>query len=204
MRLYHIHKSNDYDELYKEGAVIPAGSKLNQMRVKFLNDSSSYLKSSKKVDGVVHNNYESIANLVDTDKLAEMSEYEQIRTLEAIKTYVINSQLSTRELILEDVRLRKFKELPSRYRCMWLTDKDGLDAWIEKLNTDENTQVYEVEAEGNIFKTREALLPKVYIPYNDMYKQAMHYWNPSNDDLKNVDDREYLAYGEVKLLKRVK
>ena len=32
----------------------------------------------------------------------------------------------------------------------------------------------------------------------------MHYWNPVDDDLKNVDDREYLAYGEVKLLKRVK
>ena len=204
MKLYHIHKPNQHDEYFQEGAVLPAGSGINYFRGDFLNRSSSYLKSTEEQDGKTIRHFDSISNLINVDTIREMTDEEKIKLVDTVYAYVRNSQTDIRELILEDVRIRRFRERPSRYKCMWLTDHEGLNTWLRLLNTDDNAMVFEVEANGNVFVSTNKLLPASYIPYNDMYKQACHYWDPSKEDLRNAEDREYLVTGDVKLLKRVK
>ena len=54
-----------------------------------------------------------------------------------------------------------------------------------------------------MFVSLDRLLPRCYMPHNDMYEQALKYWNPSKEDLKKVNEKEYLLEGTMKLVKRV-
>ncbi len=60
-----------------------------------------------------------------------------------------------------------------------------------------------MKATGNIFKINEQLLPDEDLSYEEMYKQAKKYWEPTIGSDMNMTN-EYLVQGEIEVLRRVK
>ena len=56
-----------------------------------------------------------------------------------------------------------------------------------------------MKATGNIFKINEQLLPDEDLSYEEMYKQAKKYWEPTIGSDMNVTN-EYLVQGEIEVL----
>ena len=106
-----------------------------------------------------------------------------------------------RENALENFRLNKFSNLPSRLHSVYLTDEKGIDTWIEKFGNAKLT-LYRVEAEGTIFKTNEQLIPDERLTYQEAYDASYRYWNPN---FKKVPENtnEYLAQGKIKVLEKI-
>ncbi len=204
MKLYHIHKPNKYDELYYEGSNIFIGNNYNAFTNDFFERSAAYLKNREEVNGKLYCHYGNITELLDNDKIANMSAEEKLKTLDIIRNYVRNSQIDTREMILEQVREACFSHLPSRRYCAWLTDEESIDTWMEYLRYRDGYQLFEVEADGNLFVSTNKLLPDGYHKIKMIYEESFGYWNPSEDDLKDAKDKEYLFEGNLKILRRVK
>ena len=122
MKLYNIHKSNHFDDLYYEGSSFIVGDKPNKFREEFLSRSCSYLD-----------------HILDYDLISKMNDEDMKKLVIFMKTFVSNSIIDFRELILEDVRSKYYKDRPSRYNCMWLTDEESLPFWIKWIN--DNTSI---------------------------------------------------------------
>ena len=54
-----------------------------------------------------------------------------------------------REQVFEDVRKEKFNSLPSRHKCIWLTDDENLAYW--KTMSEERRALLTLELNGDIF-----------------------------------------------------
>ena len=204
MKLYHIHKPNKYDGLYEEGNIFVVGNSRNTFMDEFLDRTASYLHHSEEKDGKILDVRHNIDELLDLERIKNMTKEQQEEVFYIIKKYVINSEIDFRELILEEVRSRYFVNLPSRRKCIWLCDEQSLEKWIKYLEAKDDAKIFEVETKGNLFVSRDSLLPQLHYPRDVMYKMAYDYWNRSEESLKDADDKEYLFQGEVKLLRRVK
>ena len=204
MKLFHIHKPNKYDELYVEGNTFVVGLENNILRNSFLKNSCTYIDRVEDDNGRNIKYHKSLTDLVDLDLFDKITEQEKIEYFDLIKNYLRNSMIDFREIILEEIRFKCYNNLPSRYKCMWLTDEDGLETWAKYINASDDSKVFEVDIDGNLFVSRDSLLPKSYVTHEIMYKEGFHYWNPTKKDLEDASDREYLFEGNVKLLRRVK
>ena len=194
MELYHIHSHNSYDDLYKVGNTITIGESYNSMTQELMDSGAT-----KK-----YNSY--INDYVD---FQELFEYMCIKrdTAEIISKklgcFLTDVRMNSREFILEQIRLTIDKELPSRYKCIWLTDEESLGFW-KKSFKNRLDSIYKVEVDGNLFTSSESLLPNPTALHKEMYEQAYKYWQPDQEYLKNAKDKEYLFTGELKILKKIK
>ena len=204
MKLYHIHKHNKYDDMFKEGNSFVVGNEINTLTDDFLNRSSSYIHHSDVMDGNVCDYRHNLKELLDIDLINDMTKEQRRELFYLVKEYIINSQIDFRELILEEVRYKHFNKLPSRRSCIWLTDEESLDTWCNLLSYKDKDSIFEVEADGNIFVSTDKLLPPSHYAHDLMYKCAFNYWNPKEEDLKDAKDKEYLFEGNLKILRRVK
>jgi hypothetical protein len=206
MKLYHIHRNNNYDDLYYEGNTLVFGKTPNQMYSWFLSESSDYDERIEIEDDKTICYHRDLADVLDIDVINKMSDEEKKNLVKKLHAYVQNTKINFREMILEEVRLKSFPTRPSRYTCMWLTDKDGIDEWYKKLHrpSDGEYKIFEVEADGNIFLSSSLLLPHTSFPHEKMYGCAYRYWNPDDRSLKVIESREYLLEGQARLVKRVK
>lgn len=203
--LYHIHTGCNYSDDFYVGNTLEFGNGINNFRKKFMLRDCTFTDEIKRGDKIisVHRDLEDFMNM---DRINDLSLSKRIELFETVRRYIHNSKIDMREMILEDVRKELYPQYPSRYSCAWLTDEDSLPYWIEALNLTERDKeyaIYEVQADGNMFVSLDRLLPRCYMPHNDMYEQALQYWNPSKEDLKKVNEKEYLLEGTMKLVKRV-
>lgn len=205
MELYHIHRINKHDN-YHEGRILYPGTAFNSMHETFLGMSSSIPAATKTING------KAIDFMARFDKYLEkkierdnISPEELKEILWFARAYAANSSINTREMILEEVRRESYPTLPSRYKCIWLTDEEGIEFWIpEIIKKDGKYEIYKVNADGNLFLSTNTLLPDCYLKNKAMYEQAHKYWNPNPEYLKTAKDKEYLFEGELKLIKKIK
>ena len=204
-QLYHIHISNRFDDQFKEGNTIYIGDEPNSFRHAFLNRSCTFVEKVEVLsDGKEQHFHRDILDFFNPEKIRELPVDKQLEVLLAARQYIQNSKVDFREIILEDVRRELHPNLPSRYNCFWLTDKDSLPFWEDMLKTKERKhEIYEVEPNGKIFVSTDDLLPACHHPHNMQYNEAINYWDPKPSDLEK-NTREYLFEGELKLTKRVK
>lgn len=104
-----------------------------------------------------------------------------------------------RELIYEEVRSSRFKELPSRRHCIWLCDIDSLGFWRNNLYND--CEIYKVEVTGNLHECYADTLDDDNINYEILYKTAIDYW--SGVCYGNHLEKEYLLEGEIKIIEKI-
>ena len=204
MKLYHIHKFNDIKDDFKVGDILETND-LNRLRKDQLNCSSSYLKEVVKNDKGTFNMYEPLDSLLEMEKLEKMSREEIVKTVDLLKEYIHNNGIYRRESVLEEVRRESFIELPSRYKCMWLTDEECIESWLRLLGTKEgHYSINEMELDGNLFCSTDDLLPNYYEPIKNIYADAYRYWGRTQQNLDESDKREYLFEGQAKVLRKLK
>lgn len=96
---------------------------------------------------------------------------------------------------------------------MFLTDEEGLNRWFEILKQNglrfyydkvNPFDIFEVEADGNIFVSTSKLIPNRSSMIKNMESEAERYWNPTEYELNHSNTKEYLLEGTAKLLRKVK
>ena len=204
MELYHIHRDNEYNDMFKVGNTLTFGNEPNNMRRESLERSACIPNGITEFNGKKVEKMERLFDLLDYEKISNMSYSKQIYLLDRIKEYVYNSSLDIREDVLEYIRLKYYSERPSRFSCIYLTDEKSIETWKQLLNTNGNNDyyIYRVNAEGNIFSTSNGLLPYPHVSKDTMEYQAHNYWNPAPLDIKG-DDKEILCDGDIKILEKV-
>lgn len=199
MELFHIHRHNSFDELYQEGKSFIVGKDYNAMGKNFMSVNPTEMCLPVGYD------YQNVDYfyLLMPEMLQTMSSEDKKLLLCDLRRYLYNKKVDDRELILEQVRISLNKDLPSRYKCMWLADEKSLNKWLSILYK-EQYDVFKVDVDGKLFKSSNSMLPDPTESHSVMYDQAYTYWNATEKELSKKDDVEYLFEGEVKLLKRVK
>lgn len=98
-----------------------------------------------------------------------------------------------RERTFEDVRREYYPELPSRQKCLWLSEEDQLPFW---RTMEENTQrsLLVLELSGDIFCGDAFWLTADTFSSIEYTNRARHYWS---GDLTDVPQKEYLFYGKA-------
>ena len=213
MKLYHIHRENKYDDLFKEGNIIEFGKEDNFFKESLYDISSSFTEVKTLEDGKNIKKYKRFDEIIYQANFEKYSRQNQLQLLQMVSEYISLSSTLNREMMLEEVRRNKYPEKPSRLKSMFLTDEEGLNRWYKILKDNslrfyyENENpidIYEVEADGNIFVSTSKLLPNTATKVSNMYFDADRYWNPTEYELNHSNTKEYLLEGKAKLLRKVK
>ena len=204
MKLYHIHRANDFDNFFEENNSFIVDNIANSMRRSTLNRSLSYVERSEKKGDITVDYRGRITELLNIEKISKLSDDKKKDLVRFVHDIIANMEIDFRELILEEVRRSNFNDRPSRYSCMWLTDLESLPYWEKEIVSDNGIKIFEVDVDGNLFVSTDTLLPYGYKKKEHIYEEAFKYWNPKEEDLKDAKDKEYLFEGRVKVLKRIK
>lgn len=196
LELYHFHKEGVKDNMWKVNKTIYVPTNFNSSTYKRYEDFSNTVYPAT---GYPLNYYELLEKYAQTG----IPDAKTLMTLLSMAHDIsFASNEFKRETAMENYRLNYNKNLPSRLHSIYLTDEDGIDAWMKKFGNSKLT-LYRVEAEGNIFKTNEQLIPDERDPYKSFYDEAYNYWNP-NFKVVPKDSNEYLVQGKVKILETIK
>ncbi len=183
---YHIHKCGFHDDEWKIGKILEITK--NEF-IKFSLDFTPYINIYDKTSVPLIDAINYVQELNDTKA--------QIELLSLAKNCINEYQILIRELAFEEIRRKKFENLPSRYNCIFLCRKDQIEYWKKRLNHQDYI-VYKIEIYGEPFRSREKLLSKPYESYNSICKHALAYWQYNSS--KNFEDDEYLYEGKFKIL----
>lgn len=191
--MFHIHTSNQYDELWQEGNELVIDNNFNSicgLSIAYFNTDiicsndelaslEGYLKSYLT---------EGVENL-DINLIKKL--------LEDSYRIIYNANRCKCEAALEICRRKKFKSYPSRLHSIWVTDKDNLDYWLNILT---GKTIFELELTGILFKTSDLYIPDSHLSLGESIDTAETYWNPIFTR-EALDKREYLFQGKA-LIKR--
>lgn len=196
IELYHFHKNTKFNEMWQEGKMILVPDNFKNNLYHKVNNFTTAIP----VNNGELVNYFQVAEQYLLNGFVDPGTMMQLLAHSYRISY--NALIFKREQALENYRLQHCKHLPSRLHSVYLTDEKGIDTWIDKLGTDD-LSLFRVEAEGNIFKTNEQLIPEEELTYEKFLEQAYRYWNPN---FKRVPDNtnEYLAQGKILVKEKIK
>lgn len=100
--------------------------------------------------------------------------------------------LYMREQVFEEVRRTNFGFLPSRHKCIWLTDNKDLDYW--KTMSEERRALLALELNGEIFCGDDNWLIANTFSSIEYERRARHYWT---GEFSDTPRKEYLFYGQA-------
>ena len=109
--------------------------------------------------------------------------------------------LYKREQVFEQVRKEQFNDLPSRQKCIWLTDEENLEYWKTMSTEEKCLLTLELQEEKMICCDESWLYIDTFL--DDEYeRRARNYWTGS---VSNAPHLEYLFYGTaiVKNIERI-
>lgn len=101
----------------------------------------------------------------------------------------------TLETIFEEERIKINPELPSRLKCLWMTDRNQLNYWIEKVKIDSSKlQVLEMSTVGKVFKCDAYWVEMQPAPLTQVRENAQSYWQ---GEIKDPSKIEFLFEGDA-------
>jgi len=117
-----------------------------------------------------------------------------------------NYDFIMREFALEEVRKEKFPNLPSRFRCMFLSeDKDtclhNIQGFINR-GAGKHIQAIKVKVNGEAFFVKTFGIIRSGLSFNEYKKEAVNYW--SQDQNSTDATKEILFVGDVEILEILK
>lgn len=185
--LFHISRKNDWEI----GNEIVTGGDSNE----FWRRCREYSPQIELNDGVVVSFWD-IMKMFRTSRIEASQEvvdflYEQLSKISTKYAFYV------REQVFETVRKECFPLLPSRKKCLWLTDKENLGFWA---TIDDNTQrsLLELEVYGEVFCADEHWLAANTFSSHEYEDRAKHYWKGEMSEKPRL---EYLLYGQAKIKK---
>ena len=194
--MYHIHTSNEYDELWQEGNEIVVDDNFNSecgLSIPYFN--TNVICSDESVNSLQYflKKYldQGIENL--DSKIIEALLKDSYRI-------IYNANRTKCEAALEICRRQKFKLYPSRLHSIWVTDKECLDFWISILK---GKEIFELDLTGTLFKTSDIYIPDNHLSLSEAIKQAENYWNPIFTK-EAEEKKEYLFQGKVLIKNKIK
>lgn len=194
--MYHIHTSNEYDELWQEGNEIVVDDNFNSecgLSIPYFN--TNVICSDESVNSLQYflKKYldQGIENL--DSKIIEA-------LLKASYRIIYNANRTKCEAALEICRRQKFKLYPSRLHSIWVTDKESLDFWISILK---GTEIFELDLTGTLFKTSDIYIPDNHLSLSEAINQAEDYWNPIFTK-EAEEKKEYLFQGKALIKNKIK
>ena len=154
------------------------------------------LHFEKDDNGQAHNVFTTSYNIYHTPFYKIELETEKLNT--ALEKY----DFAIREFALEQVRVQNFPNLPSRFKCMFLTDDkkaclDNLKNYISKAYG-KIYQAVAVKVCGEIFYAKDFIVEKQGLSFNDYKKQAQIYWSQNQNS--NSPVKEILFIGDVEII----
>lgn len=102
-----------------------------------------------------------------------------------------------REFEFEAIRRAEFPGLPSRMRCVWMSEVIQVEHWSTRLDGRENPILLRVAAEGKIHRAHEGHLSVEVQSIDDLRDSARAYWSGKPHESGNY---EVLLEGEMKVL----
>lgn len=193
--MYHIHQSNEYDDLWQENN-------------EFIVDHNFISKCGRAIPDFNTNIY-----LMNEDPCSlswvikhyleegiEKQDPKLIHSLLEDAFMIISNVNRTKcEAALEICRCQFFPTLPSRLHSIWVTDQEGLDFWSHRLS---GSEIFELDLTGNLFKSSDIYIPDDNLTLEEAVKQAETYWNPIFTP-EAEEKKEYLFQGKVLVKKRI-
>lgn len=195
--MYHFNNSMKRKEIWTEGNTIDTTS--NYVSDIWNNGLNFNVKAQFNSD-----EYFSFPVIIDAFLEKEHSSETYTEMLKEASRLLKCYSFLERELVLEEVRKKYYKRLPSRTSSIYLCDSNQIEYWKEKLTNQNGTpDLFRVEVNGKIFKSSADLLPKNGESFLTMVEQAKKYWEAN---LNNIDDKtsEYLLSGKIKILEKCK
>ena len=113
-----------------------------------------------------------------------------------------NYDFIMREFALEEVRRQQFPHLPSRFRCMFLSeDADtclhNLQGFINR-GAGSNLQAIKVRVNGEAHFVKDYGVGRLGLSFNEYKNEAIKYW--SQDQHSSSATKEILFTGDVEIL----
>jgi hypothetical protein len=101
------------------------------------------------------------------------------------------------EEILENIRVNEFPHLPSRKRCLWLSDYNSLSVWKDMLAKSQRIKILKVEATGKFHPADGGWISAGAYSIVEFQNNARNYWS---GELCESPEPEFLFEGEVTVL----
>lgn len=176
--MYHISK----EAKWKPGDKIISGKYENPFWVQCKN----YLPHV-----IVDNQSMSLFRMFDTVTNFEVTQQNIDYLYINLKNVSIESALYIREQVFENIRQSLFPQLPSRQKCLWLTELDQIDYWKTKVIA-ENQFILSLEVDVDLFCGDDYWLTANTLSAIEYANRAVHYWS---GEMSDVPIKEYLFNG---------
>lgn len=98
-----------------------------------------------------------------------------------------------REQVFEEVRKEHFPYLPSRQKCLWVTEEEQLPYW-KTMADNEQRYLLTLELNGDLFCGDAYWLTADTFSSIEYEKRANHYWSGK---LSTIELKEYLFNGDA-------
>ena len=117
-----------------------------------------------------------------------------------------NYDFIMREFAMEEVRRQQFPNLPSRFRCMFLSEDEdtclhNLEGFINR-GAGKNLQAIKVKVNGEAHFVKTFGISRLGLSFNEYMKEAVEYW--SQDQNSNAAIKEILFVGDVEVVEILK
>lgn len=193
LELYHLHKINTTSKIWHEDAVITVDESFKNPIFNRCQKFTTAVDTGEDVKNL----YDLLMQTSPSNLTAEKLRF----LLSECYRVSFNANEFKREQALEAYRLQNASAKPSRLHSVYLTDEKGIEFWIKNFGA-KDLELYRVEAEGNIFKSSDYLMPDEKYSYEKTFNESYKYWNPDFSKIEE-DRNEYLVQGKVKVLEKI-
>ena len=184
--LYHISK----EKLWAVGTQVSIGKTYNPFWQYYVDFSPEFMLNENKylLCEILNTRYPSPKPPIGEETIEVIYN----RLLDISKDF----SLYIREQTFESVRMRYYSELPSRQKCLWLTDENNTDYWKGQVLTGEG-YLYTLKVSGNLFCGDNIWLHADTFSASIYEDRAKKYWSGETEQNPNL---EYIFCGEATVL----
>jgi len=117
-----------------------------------------------------------------------------------------NYDFIMREFALEEVRRQQFPKLPSRFKCMFLSEDE--DTCLQNLESMQNRtkgkqfQAIKVKVNGYTHFVKDYGISRLGLSFNEYMDEAIKYW--TQDQNSKTATKEILFVGDVEVIEILK
>lgn len=198
--MYHYHKEGKYDNVWIEGNTFTVDNSFHSFLGNILYEFETVVPTTSG-DRVA---FDKILKNIIEDDIENIDKDYGLQVLVTAQRILENAAIYNREYALEAYRKLHCPTLPSRLHSIWLCDTSSLKHWEPIFNDMGKFSLYKLLVSGQLFQSSEYFLPQDGICLQDGLIEAYNYWNPSFHTPIEIEQKEYLFQGNVKILEKIK
>ncbi|MEG1354140.1 MAG: DUF2441 domain-containing protein, partial [Malacoplasma sp.] len=98
-----------------------------------------------------------------------------------------------RELILENIRIKDYPEMPSRFSCLWVAKSlEEASIWFNHFSKEKNLKLITLESTNDAVKVDSKFIPLPHDSLKVKEEKAHAYWSGQKSEAPMI---EYLFQG---------